>query len=101
MSQAPKTDLARELWEMCPKCYGDLQPSTDGELVCPEGHYRAENATSLTPEDTGGSRLVADGGGPECQLSDCEAAATATVEHPEYGGIQVCRTCSRLWEGSQ
>jgi len=100
MSQAPKTDLARVLWETCPKCYGRLQPSPDGALVCPEGHYRAENATSLVPQDTG-QQVMADGGSPECQLSDCNAAATTTVEHPDYGEIHVCDTCSRLWRGSQ
>lgn len=35
---------------------------------------------------------------PECQLSDCEASAETTREHPEFGEIQVCSTCASLWE---
>ncbi|MEF8882153.1 MAG: hypothetical protein V5A34_06495 [Halapricum sp.] len=38
---------------------------------------------------------------PECQLANCEASATTTVEHPEFGEIHVCGSCARLWEGSQ
>lgn len=64
MSQPPKTDLARELWETCPECYGELVADHDGGLYCPRGHYRAANATSLTPEIKPGQRLRADGGGP-------------------------------------
>jgi uncharacterized Zn finger protein (UPF0148 family) len=50
MSQAPKTDLARELWETCPECYGNLLADRDGALYCARGHYRAANATSLPPD---------------------------------------------------
>jgi hypothetical protein len=57
MSQPPKTDLARVLWETCPKCYGKLLADREGGLKCRLGHYRAANATSLP-----GRRIVADGG---------------------------------------
>jgi len=45
--QAPKTALARVLWETCPECYDRLEPDSNGTLVCPRGHYRAEGATTL------------------------------------------------------
>lgn len=34
---------------------------------------------------------------PECQLSDCEADADTTRDHPEFGEVQVCQTCAGLW----
>ena len=36
---------------------------------------------------------------PKCQLADCDAEAVETADHPEYGTVQVCATCARLWEG--
>ena len=61
MSQPPKTDLARELWETCPKCYGDLDRDGGGDLYCPEGHYRASGTAPAVDVDQG-QRLIADGG---------------------------------------
>lgn len=34
---------------------------------------------------------------PECQFTDCEAAAEETVEHDRHGTIRVCETCANLW----
>ena len=62
MTQPPKTDLARELWMTCPKCYGDLRADRDGALVCPEGHYRFDNTTSVRGDVDPGQKLIADGG---------------------------------------
>jgi len=84
MSQAPKTDLARELWETCPKCYDELRNAPGGDLVCPTGHYRAENATSLPADVDPGQKLVADGGAcPECG---------SPAYRPE-GSCSVCLAC--------
>jgi uncharacterized Zn finger protein (UPF0148 family) len=84
MSQAPKTDLARELWETCPECYGDLLADRDGALYCPQGHYRAANATSLAPDVDAGQKLIADGGAcPECG---------SAAYRPE-GSCSVCLAC--------
>jgi hypothetical protein len=38
---------------------------------------------------------------PECQLSNCDGEAETTCEHPEFGDVQVCRTCANLWETDQ
>jgi len=35
---------------------------------------------------------------PECQMSDCDAEAAATRDHPRFGDIQVCPTCAQLFE---
>lgn len=35
---------------------------------------------------------------PECQLRDCDADAEVTREHDEFGEVQVCETCARLWD---
>jgi len=35
---------------------------------------------------------------PQCQLTNCDADAEATREHPQFGEIQVCSTCANLWE---
>lgn len=84
MSQPPKTDLARELWETCPKCYGDLVGDRDGALYCPQGHYRAANATSLPSDVDAGQKLIADGGAcPECG---------SPAYRPE-GSCSVCLAC--------
>jgi uncharacterized Zn finger protein (UPF0148 family) len=86
MSQAPKTGTPRDLWETCPKCYGDLLADRDGGLYCPQGHYRAANATTLPPDADGGSgqMLVADGGGcPEC----------GSPAYRREGSCSVCLAC--------
>jgi hypothetical protein len=36
---------------------------------------------------------------PECQFANCEAEATESVEHDEFGTVQVCATCANLWGG--
>jgi len=35
--------------------------------------------------------------GPTCQMADCTSAAEETCEHPEFGDIQVCPTCAKLF----
>jgi hypothetical protein len=35
---------------------------------------------------------------PECQLSNCEAEAARTADHPRFGEVQVCATCAALFE---
>lgn len=63
MSQPPKTDAARLLWETCPECMGKLEPELGGDLVCPKGHYRAVDAATVEwREDTPANPLIADGG---------------------------------------
>ena len=34
---------------------------------------------------------------PECQLRDCDPEVSR--DHPEFGTVQVCRTCASLWGG--
>jgi ribosomal protein S27AE len=98
MSQAPKTDLARKLWETCPKCYGDLLADHDGGLYCPQGHYRAANATSLPPDVEAGQKLIADGGdrrkggGFDCPVEGCDGSFGVEV-FDDYGGSKVVTTC--------
>lgn len=36
---------------------------------------------------------------PECQMRSCTTAADTTRDHPEYGEIQLCATCARLFGG--
>jgi hypothetical protein len=62
MSQPPKTDLARVLWETCPKCYGQLDGDSHG-LYCPQGHYQTGSpAVGPTDLNEADQRLIADGG---------------------------------------
>lgn len=95
MSQAPKTDLARELWETCPKCYGDLLADRDGGLYCPQGHYRAANATSLPSDVDPGQKLIADGGGGDCSVDGCDGAykLDSIVDKGGTGHRRVVSTC--------
>lgn len=34
---------------------------------------------------------------PNCQFNNCEADASTTRNHPEFGELQVCSTCATLW----
>ena len=65
MSQPPKTDLARKLWEMCPVGYGQLVPDGEGRLECGLGHYSADNGTQPPHDPEPGRRIMADGRGVE------------------------------------
>jgi hypothetical protein len=43
----------------------------------------------------------ADVAAPVCQMRGCEADADTSREHPEFGDVQVCETCARLWSGGE
>lgn len=70
MNQPPKTDLARDLWEMCPICYGELVSDQDTELYCPKGHYKADTTTTALIGLKTGQEIVADGGPPRQEGDD-------------------------------
>jgi len=43
--------------------------------------------------------LRTDGGlAPECRVSGCHATAERSREHPDLGAVDVCPTCSKLFE---
>ena len=56
----------------------------DGGLYCPQGHYRAANATTLPSDADPGQKLIADGGAcPEC----------GSPAYRSEGSCSVCLAC--------
>lgn len=51
------------------------------------------------PERFSAKRPIADGGlAPECRVSGCHATAERSRDHPDFGVVDVCPTCAKLFE---